>query len=488
MTKKMFIGRQNEIEILNNEVDKGMARLVVIRGRRRIGKSRLVEEFVKRNQLKAYTFSGILPVKRTTAKMQLEEFSRQMARNGLPRVVSDDWGDLFWTLASHTSNGRIVIFLDEISWMGSKDAEFLSKLKNAWDLHFKQNPELILILCGSVSSWIEEEILNNPAFLGRISRKMLIQELPLQECHQFWEHSIQTVSAYDKFKLLGVTGGVPRYLEEIDPGMPAEENVRQLCFRKEGLLYDEFDKIFSDLFGRKTASYRRIIYSLIQSPKTQSEIFDDLGIARGSKVSRFLKELILAGFVQRDHTWNIRSQKMSELSRYRLSDNYLRFYLKWIEPNQIKITQDDFDHKSLSSLPNWDGIMGLQFENLVLNNRKLIINQLELLPDNVVCHGAYFQKQNQSQPGCQIDYMVQTSQDFLYVCEIKFSKKPLGVNIIKQVQEKIQRLKRPKHFSVLPILIYVGQLSKPLIDANYFVKLIDCSKLLVACNEEKAEF
>ena len=140
MTKKIFIGRRSELELLNNEVDRGMARLVVIRGRRRIGKSRLVEEFVKQNHLKAYTFSGILPVKRTTIKMQLEEFSKQMARNGLPRVVSDDWGDLFWTLASHTSKGRIVIFLDEISWMGSKDAEFLSKLKNAWDLHFKQNP------------------------------------------------------------------------------------------------------------------------------------------------------------------------------------------------------------------------------------------------------------------------------------------------------------------------------------------------------------
>ncbi len=478
MEKYSFFGRQNELQILNKEVDKKNARLIVMRGRRRIGKSRLIEEFIQSNQLKAYTFSGILPVKGTTRKMQLEEFARQMGRNGLPRVVAEDWGDLFWTLASHTSRGPVVIVLDEISWMGTKDIEFLSKLKNAWDSHFKNNPDLILILCGSVSSWIEEEILNNPAFLGRISLKMVIRELPLHECNQFWKTGKGKISAFDKFKLLSVTGGVPRYLEEVDTSVSAEENIRHLCFSEEGFLFDEFDKIFSDLFGRKSAGYKRVVSTLVQGAKSQADIFRQLKVSRGSKVSQFLHELTLAGFLQRDYTWQIDKMATSGLSRYRLSDNYLRFYLKWIEPNHRKVEQGDFAQRSLSSMPNWDGIMGLQFENLILNNRKSILSQLGLLPDNIACHGPYFQTQTKQRSGCQIDYMIQTEQSFLYVCEIKFSKRPLGIKVIKEVQEKIQKLETPKHFSVLPVLIHVGPLSPALVNTNYFVKTIDCFELL----------
>jgi len=123
--------------------------------------------------------------------------------------------------------------------------------------------------------------------------------------------------------------------------------------------------------------------------------------------------------------------------------------------------------------------MGLQFENLILNNRKTIIKSLELLPDNIACHGPYFQTRTRERSGCQIDYMIQTVQNFLHVCEIKFSKRPIGLNVVKEVQEKIQRLEVPRHFSVIPVLIHVGPLSSALVNANYFVKTIDCSAVLV---------
>jgi hypothetical protein len=117
----------------------------------------------------------------------------------------------------------MIVLFDEISWMGSKDPDFLGKLKNAWDLYFKKNPKLIFILCGSVSSWIDKNILSHTGFLGRISYRLTLEELPLKDCNQFWSSAGGQISAYEKLKVLSITGGVPRYLEEIKPRMSAEK-------------------------------------------------------------------------------------------------------------------------------------------------------------------------------------------------------------------------------------------------------------------------
>jgi hypothetical protein len=401
-----------------------------------------------------------------------------MQTMGIPGVNPDDWGNLFWHLALHTQSGKVIIFLDEISWMGTKDFDFLGKLKNAWGLHFSKNQELTLILCGSISNWIEEKILNNPAFLGRISLKMHLDELPLNVCNQFWGAHREQVAAYDKLKMLSITGGVPRYLEEIQPKLPADENIRSLCFQKEGLLFSEFDNIFADLFNRRSLIYEKIVNILTQSSFELEEIYEALGVQKSGKISHFLKNLILAGFVSRDFTWNIKDGKESKLSKYRLRDNYLRFYSKLIAPNKGKIERDEFTERSLTTLPGWDILLALQFENLVLQNRKLIQAILGLQASDIVCNNPYFQRKTAQQEGCQIDYMIQTRHHFLYVCEIKFSRKPIGLQILDEVKEKIDRIKMPKYFSRLPVLIHVCGVSEEVIDSGYFAHIIDFGSLL----------
>lgn len=118
--------------------------------------------------------------------------------------------------------------------MGSKDPNFLGKLKNAWDLHFSNNPQLILVLCGSISSWIEENILSSTGYLGRVSLDLYLQELPLKDCTAFWGQNKNRISSYEKFKVL--SGGVPLYLEMIRPEITAEENIRDICFTRGGVI------------------------------------------------------------------------------------------------------------------------------------------------------------------------------------------------------------------------------------------------------------
>lgn len=473
----MFFGRERELSLLEELFQKKRAQLVVIRGRRRIGKSRLVQEFSKKSGIKTFTFSGILPVKKTTAQSQREEFARQMQIQGIPGIKADDWGNLFWHLSQHAQK-QVIIFLDEISWMGTKDFDFLGKLKNAWDLHFSQNPSLVLILCGSVSSWIEEKILHNPAFLGRISLNMHLDELPLNICNKFWGKQAEQISAYDKLKVLSVTGGIPRYLEEIQPTQPADEIIRAVCFRKESLLFGEFDNIFADLFNNRSMTYEKIVKVLAKDNFEMEDLYKELGVQKSGRLSYFLKNLVLAGFVARDFTWNIKDGKESKLSKYRLRDNYLRFYLKLIAPNKSKIERDEFIEKPLTTIPGWDALMALQFENLVLQNRKAIQRRLSILPADIVYNNPYFQKKTAHQQGCQIDYMIQTRFNFLYICEIKFSRKPISMEIVNEMKEKIKRLKLPKHFSYLPVLIHVAGVEEEVVESGYFAHIVDFGTLL----------
>ncbi|MBX3487006.1 MAG: AAA family ATPase [Candidatus Paracaedibacteraceae bacterium] len=472
-----FIGRQQELKTLSKFLKKKTSSMIVVQGRRRIGKSRLIEEFAK--EYTFFQFSGIAPTSGITAQSQRDEFSRQLAQQtDLPEVYADDWGKLFVLLKEKLKKGRVIVLFDEISWMGSKDPEFLGKLKNAWDLYFKKNPELILFLCGSASAWIEKNILSSTGFMGRVSYRMLLEELSLSECNQFWSGIGSRISAYEKFKILSITGGVPRYLEEIIPSLSAEENIKDLCFSKGGVLVNEFEDIFSDLFFQKSKTYKKMVQTLSEKSCEMTEISALAGVESSGFLSEYLTDLMKSGFISRDFTWDLKTGRMGKLSRYRLSDNYLRFYLKYIEPVRPQIETGSFALKSVTSLSGWDAMMGLQFENLVLRNRHLIKDILNLRADEIKIDNPYFQRKTVRKAGCQIDYLIQTKFGGLYLCEIKFSRNPISTSVIAEVQTKLDALSLPKGTSCRPILIHVNGVTDELVDRDFFADIIDFSQFL----------
>ena len=473
----VFVGRENELGILKKFLSKNTASLIVVRGRRRIGKSRLVEEFARGHTF--YSFSGMPPTSETTASAQRDEFANQLGeRIGIPGIKADDWSVLFLLLAKNSQQGRVIILFDEVSWMGSKDPNFLGKFKNAWDLHFKKNDQLVFILCGSSSSWIERNILSSTGFVGRISFTLTLDELLIKDCLKFWGKATKNIAAYEKLKVLSIIGGVPKYLEEIDHKTSAEDNIKRLCFTKGGFLVDEFEHIFSTLFLRRSEMYRKIVKVLGNGAKEIKEICVALDVAQTGRMTGYLQELELSGFIKRDYSWNIKTGQDSDLSKYRLSDNYLRFYLKYIEKYKTKIERNNFTFKSLTALPEWFTILGLQFENLVLNNRHIIWQKLGVRSEDIVSENPFFQRSTKTTAGCQIDYMIQTKHSCLYVCEIKFSKNQIGASVINEIQEKINRIKKPKRFSCRPVLIHVSEVSQEIIDSDFFAEIIDFGDFL----------
>lgn len=469
-----FVGRKKELESLELLLKKRSSSLVVIRGRRRVGKSRLIKEFASGK--KSWIFSGLPPVPGITKQRQLDAFSTQVSQNlGMPKIRASEWFEYFTFLGNQAKNQKIVIVLDEISWMGSEDPDFLGQLKTAWDLHFSANPDLILILCGSVSSWIEENILRNTGFVGRISVDMVLNELSVAESGEFWGTQKNKISAYEKFKLLSVTGGIPKYLEEIIPTQSAEGNIHRLCFQPKGPLFYEFDQIFSDLFSKRAQTYSNIVETLAHAPLTFDEICKKLGLKKSGSVSQCLEDLELAGFVHEDCTWNLSTKAESNLKKFRLKDNYLRFYLRYIRPNKDKIEKGLFESQSFLYMPGWESVMGLQFENLVVNNLKILCKILRIELLEIVNAGPFFQRATQRQKGCQLDFLIQTKHNTLYACEIKFSTSEVKNTVIGEMKKKVGNLSVPKGFSIRPILIHVNGVSQSVRESEVFNDIVDFS-------------
>ncbi len=478
MNNLPFVGRNKPLKRLQLLLNKKTASLVVIKGRRRIGKSRLIEEFGKGKRF--LHFTGIPPDKGVTAQDQRNVFASRLGEYcNFPALRSNDWSDLFAMLVDQTRSGQVIILLDEISWMAMDDPTFLGKLKNAWDMALKKNPQLILILCGSVSVWIEKNILSSTGYFGRIPIKITLDELSLVDCNKLLDAQQFSGTNYEKFQILAITGGVPWYLEQLQPGYTAEQNIKNICFTEGAVLVGEFNDIFHDLFDSKAIIYKEIVKLLANGSLENSEIAELLKYERSGALSNYLAQLTQSKFVTRDKCWSFKSGKYMRLSKYRLSDNYLRFYLKFIEPNVERIERGDCETVYLSGMPGYLTVLGHQFENLVIKNRKSVFKILGLSPSEVLSDNPYFQHKTARQAGCQIDYLIQTRLNTLFVFEIKFSKNILESSIIAEVKEKIKRLVVPRGFSCVPVLIHVNGVSDAVIDAGYFHKIIDFSQLLI---------
>ena len=473
-----FIGRDIELARLAGLWQKKTPSLVTCRGRRRIGKSTLVEEFARRTAKRFLRFAGLPPAPGQTNADQLMEFAGQLAaQTDLPRVAIADWSDAFRLLdGAIRDEERTVVLLDEISWMGGRDPNFPGKLKNAWDILFRRHPRLVVVLCGSVSAWIADNILSGTGFVGRDSLDIVLRELPPSDCVRIWGRKAERLSLRERLDLLAVTGGVPKYLEEIRPELSADANVRDLFFTPEGLLFRDFRQVFSDLFGRRADARRSILETLADGARTLSEIADALGKERNGHLADQLDELALAGFIARDGGLNPETGLPARAELFRLSDCYTRFFLRFVQPYAGAIEKGLFRFSSLAQLPGWEGVLGLQFENLVLNNAARLA-PLVGLDGPLVLSAAPYRRTGgaDGKKGCQIDLLYQTQRS-VCVVEIK-RRREIGADIVDEVARKVERLPLRQGVSVRTALVYDGELAPSVEAEGWFDHLVPASRL-----------
>lgn len=474
----MFFGRKEELDRLSRLKRLKKAALVVIKGRRRIGKSTLVQEFAKKKRF--ISLSGLPPATGMSSQKQRDEFADQLCiQLALPRVTFLTWSDAFRFLSSHIkAQEEICVLFDEISWMGGLDPSFLGSLKTWWDQEGCKKEGLVLILCGSISIWIEENILQSTGFVGRITLIIHLKPLSLQESLLFLRQKGFAGSLYEMLKILSVTGGVPWYLDLIDPKESADQNIYELCFERANQLINEFQTIFHDLFERKGEPYRKILNLLVDGMKTQQQIRKSLKLDQGGNLSYQLKNLVAAGFISEHYQWSIKTCTVGKQKVYRLSDCFLRFQLKYVEPNRERIEQGSYKKAAIGKLPGWDSIMGFQLESLLLLNRELLFQALGIDPGVVVYDNPFIQNSTIRQSGCQIDYLIQTKMNNLIICEFKFSKNELSASILKELKQKSDALAVPKGFGKALALFHTGGVSPKIEESPLLYRVIDLRDLL----------
>ena len=297
-----FFGRENLLEQLAALWRRSTATLVTCRGRRRIGKSTLIAQFAKTERASFWDFEGLAPQPKMTNRDQLAAFSRQLAEHaGREVVLYDSWFDAFRALSEALPRtGRCVVLLDEVSWMAKCDPNFPGELKYAWDQRFHARKDLVVVVCGSVSSWIDRNIISNTGFVGRISLDLVVPELTMHEAAAFWGAARSRVAPREILDVLSVTGGIPRYLEEVDPALSADENIKRMCFRPNGYLFRDFDDVFSTVFSSTAVLKRRTLEILSSGSYDGVALAEKLGTARNGQFSEMMDELEMAGFVAAD--------------------------------------------------------------------------------------------------------------------------------------------------------------------------------------------
>ena len=275
--------------------------------------------------------------------------------------------------------------------------------------------------------------------------------------------------------MLSVTGGIPRYLEEIDPGATANENIRRLAFCAKSVLREDFDEMFMDVITRLPSLTGSVLRTLLDDSRTVTEIATTLGLEKNGHLSAVLSQLNEAGMVSADEGKNPASGKDAREKHYRLRDNYTRFYLKYIEPVKHSIDAGAFTFGSLDELGGWESVMGLAFENLVVNNASQLIAPLGIGGAHVLSCAPY-RKSGKSGNGVQVDLLIQTPRA-IYAVEIK-RRREIGHEIVDEMEKRVKKIPKREGRSIRTALVYEGHLA-PIVEAEgYFDALVQFHTLL----------
>ena len=475
-----FYGRRDLEQRLEDLTGKHVSSFVTCRGRRRIGKSTLIEHFARKIGARFIKIEGLKPCSGLRNEDELRTFAEQLSEQTESELATPaNWLFAFKRLDREIENDvRTVVLLDEVSWLGQYDKTFSGTLKIAWDNMFKKHDRLIFVVCGSVSTWIRDNIIDNKAFYGRRSLDLIVKELPLSECVRFWGDAATRIPTREIFDILAVTGGVPKYLEEINPALSAAENLRRMCFHPKSPLRVDFDEMFTDVITKQPSFTAKVLRALVDGPCSLTEIADKLGVVKSGNITDSLVQLVESGLLSVDGGKNPVTGTSVREQRYRIKDNYARFYLKYIEPVKDAIDSGAFVFSGLNALKGWPSVMGLAFESMVVNHVRDLLVPLHL-ENALVTSAAPYVKKGSSKTGvagCQIDLLIQTAESFCLV-EIK-RKARIGLEIIEEMKRKVAAFPSVRGKAVRTALVYDGDLDPVVPAQGYFDAVVSFDGLL----------
>lgn len=469
----MFVGRAAELEQLRRAIASDRAELGVVYGRRRVGKSTLLEEAAPPSG--SLLFEGL---EQGGLRAQVEHFADQLAQQtrSVP-VRARTWKEAFDALTPQLARGRRYVVFDEFPWMASGQTQLVSLLKYYWDRVWKKNPRLTLVLCGSVASFMVEHVLHSSALHNRKTFELKVDPLPAHEARQFFKGLRGEVEAA---KFLMLLGSVPKYLEQVDPRESLAANMDRLCFTKNGFFVNELETVFKEQF-KVVRTYEAIVGLLARGGRSREQLAAGLGKVPGGGLGRYLENLERADFVKTFAPLAIDHGTGSKTRRHVLWDEWLRFYFTYMRPNLAAIRANTarglFDSLTASSLESY---FGLAFERLCMKNIEALLTGLGIAPHETLGYGPFFRQRarKSTAEGVQIDILIRRRGDVLTLVECKFTSSAVDTSVIREVERKVALLAAPRRFTVERVLISANGVTPALQQRGYFHRTLGLDWLM----------
>ena len=419
-----MIGRKEEFEKIQSAIEKDRAQLIAVYGRRRVGKTFLVNEFFG-NKF-AFKHTAVSPLddvtkkrKRNLMKLQLQEFFYSMRSYGLEAgaPVPSGWQEAFHMLQDllekKDDSSRKVIFIDEMPWMDTPKANFLSAFEhfcNDWCLARKN---VKLVVCGSATSWILDKLIYNKGGLyGRVTMPIYVSPFSLYECKEFFRAGGFRYDEYDICQAYIAFGGIPYYLDQFRKGLSIAQNIDSILYDDNAPLKDEFDRLFTSQFSNPDV-LKCIVTTLagVRSGLTRDELLKKSKIASGGTLTENLSALEKSKLIQEYTPFGESSQK------YKVSDPFCMFYLKHVRGSAGGQNYWQSREKSPSVI-SW---MGHAFEDVCWNHIRQIKHALGI-EGIMTRESPWIIPAEPGKSGSQIDLMIDRDDRFTCMCEMKFSR------------------------------------------------------------------
>ena len=435
MSQKL-IGRQAEIEILRQTLESEKSEFVAIYGRRRVGKTFLIKELFEANY--TFYFTGLANVGGAKQRANFSAYLTRFFPNAAEEVIPKDWFKAFRLLIKYLEKSEAkkkVIFIDELPWLDTPKSDFISALENFWNGWAAHRDDILLIGCGSATSWMIDSLINNTGGLhNRITKRIHLKPFTINEVELFLNNKDSHFERYELVQLYMAIGGIPFYLEAIDVRKSVAQNIDMLFFSENGLLRTEFPNLFRSLFN-KQERHIAIIETLAQKAKglSRKDLAAASGLTNGGRFTRILTELEQCGFIKEYLPFG----KKKKGSLYQLIDQYSLFYLKFIKDSKAVgegVWMTKFDQPSYRS---WSGYA---FENICLYHIKNIKKHLGIA--SVYKEVSSWRSQH-SPKGAQIDLVLDRRDRVINLCEIKFSESEFSIQkaYAQNLQNKVAAFK-----------------------------------------------
>ena len=432
-----IIGRKQEIADLNRYCNSGKAEFIAVYGRRRVGKTFLVNEVL--GDAMAFRHTGLSPYDRkrkVSLKDQLQNFYFSLIRHGMEGISQPkSWLEAFFMLErllEQKDNGtRQVVFIDELPWMDTPRSGFLTALEAFWNGWGNAQHQLCLVVCGSATSWMLDNLINNKGGLyGRLTGEMKLSPFTLRECEEFFLSRDIKMSRYNIIQAYMILGGIPYYLNCFNPTLSLAQNIDALFFQPKAKLGDEFKRLFHSVFDN-AEECMKIIQALGKrhGGYTREELATKTGINPNGDFTKMLKALIGSEFINRYVPFGAGKRE----EHYKLTDCFCWFWLHFKENADIKETDYWQHHQKESEVNAWRGIA---FEEVCMQHVHQIKTAMQIAGVASI-ESALIVKGSKNNDGMQIDLLIDRADDIVNVCEMKYSKSQFTVT--KTYAEKLSK-------------------------------------------------